>query len=75
MSFLSACGAAGPGVFDAVAVPDPPAYSAQFKRGLAGEIAAAPRNALILETLKDASQYYDRIRRLKAPGPAASGGR
>ncbi|KEJ93996.1 hypothetical protein SAMN05444149_108113 [Pseudosulfitobacter pseudonitzschiae] len=65
LSFLSACGEPGRAVFDASAVPAPPEYTAEFKRELAAEIDAAPRNKLIIQALTDASQHYDRIRRLK----------
>jgi predicted small lipoprotein YifL len=68
VSSLSACGGAGRAVFDASAVPAPPSYSPAFKRGLAAEIDAAPRSVLIVEALTDASQFYDRIRRLKNDG-------
>jgi hypothetical protein len=67
VSLLSACAGAGRVVFDASAVPSPPSYSADFKRSLAAEIDAAPRADVIVEALTDASQYYDRIRRLKNP--------
>jgi len=66
LSLLSACGAPGRAVFDTTAVPDAPTYTADFKRGLAAELDAAPRSDLIVEALTDASQYYDRIRRLKS---------
>lgn len=62
---LSACATARPVVFDATAVPAPPQYSPQYKIKLAAEIDAAPERALIIQTLVDASEYYDRIRRLK----------
>lgn len=62
---LSACELAGRVVFDASAVPTPPQYSPDYKRRLAAEIDAAQKSALILQTLVDASEYYDRIRRLK----------
>ncbi len=65
LSFLTACGAPVRAVFDVSAVPSPPRYSTDFKRGLADEIAAAPRRPLIVEALTDASQFYDRIRRLR----------
>lgn len=65
VSSLSACAGAAPAVFDASAVPPPPSYSADFKRELAGEIDAAPRSTAIVAALTDASQYFDRIRRLK----------
>lgn len=65
LSFLSACGGAGRAVFDPTPVPDPPSYTADFKRELAREIDGAPRSARMIEALTDASQYYDRIRRLK----------
>lgn len=65
LSFLTACGGPGRAVFDATAVPAPPSYTADFKRKLAAEIDAAPRSAVIVEALTDASQFYDRIRRLK----------
>lgn len=65
LSFLTACGAPGRAVFDASAVPAPPQYTAEFKRGLAAEIAASPRSDLTLQALTDASQFYDRIRRLR----------
>ena len=67
-SLLSACGEPGRAVFDASAVPSPPSYSADFKRGLAAEIDAAPRRDLIIQTLTDTSVYYDQIRRLKNQG-------
>ncbi len=66
VSLLSACAAPGQAVFDTTAVPAPPSYTADFKRGLAAEIDAAPRSELIVEALTDASQFYDRIRRLKS---------
>lgn len=65
LSFLTACGEPGRAVFDASAVPEPPQYTAKFKRDLAAEIEAAPRNDLIIQAFVDASQHYDRIRRLK----------
>lgn len=65
LSFLTACGGPGRAVFDPAAVPTPPQYTAEFKRGLAAEIDAAPRSELIIQALTDASQFYDRIRRLK----------
>ncbi|MBY6141111.1 hypothetical protein KUV26_16870 [Leisingera daeponensis] len=65
LSFLTACAGARRAVFDASAVPEPPKYTAKFKRDLAAEIEAAPRNDLIIQALVDASQHYDRIRRLK----------
>jgi|GEM_PF-1301893 len=65
MSSLTACAGPGRAVFDAAAVPAPPQYTDEFKRGLAAEIDAAPRADLILEALTDASQFYGRIRRLK----------
>jgi hypothetical protein len=68
LSLLSACAAPGRAVFDAAAVPSPPSYTADFKRGLADEIDAAPRSENIVEALRDASQFYDRIRRLKNQG-------
>lgn len=68
MSFLSACAVDGRAVFDAAAVPAPPQYSPAFKRGLAAELDAAPRKELIMQALIDASQFYDRIRRLRHSG-------
>jgi hypothetical protein len=65
LSLLTACAGQGRAVFDASAVPVPPSYSADFKRKLAVEIDASPRSSLIVEALTDASQFYDRIRRLK----------
>lgn len=65
LSSLTACGGAERAVFDGSAVPEPPHYSAEFKRELAAEIDAAPRSDLIVGALLDASQFYDRIRRLK----------
>lgn len=65
LSFLSACGEPGRAVFDAAAVPSAPQYTADFKRELAAEVAAAPRSEMIVQALTDASQFYDRIRRLK----------
>ena len=65
MSSLTACAGESRAVFDASAVPSPPSYSAEFKRGLAAELDAAPKSALLIEALTDASQFYDRIRRLK----------
>lgn len=66
VSLLSACAVPAPAVFDATAVPDAPSYTSKFKRDLAAEIDAAPRSELIVEALTDASQFYDRIRRLKS---------
>lgn len=68
MSSLTACAAPGRAVFDASAVPAPPEYSPAFKRGLAAELDAAPRRELIMQALIDASQFYDRIRRLRRSG-------
>lgn len=68
LSLLTACAVPGRVVFDATAVPDPPVYSDDYKRGLAAEIDAAPVSDLLVQTLTDASQYYDRIRRLKKRG-------
>jgi hypothetical protein len=65
LSFLTACGGVDRAVFDAAAVPEPPRYTVDFKRALAAEIDAAPRNDLIVQALTDASQFYGRIRRLK----------
>lgn len=65
LSFSSACGEPGRVVFDASAVPAPPRYSPNFKRELAAEIDAAPQSNLIVQALADASQFYDRIRRMK----------
>jgi len=68
LSLLPACDVAGRAVFDATAVPAPPTYSADFKRALAAELDAAPRRDLTVQALTDASQFYDRIRRLKKEG-------
>ncbi|MEQ3678977.1 hypothetical protein [Pseudophaeobacter sp.] len=65
LSFLTACAGPDRAVFDAAAVPLPPRYTADFKRGLAAELDAAPRSDLIVQALTDASQFYGRIRRLK----------
>lgn len=68
LSFFTACAPPGRAVFDARAVPLPPSYSPAFKRALAVELDAAPDPALTVQVLADASQYYDRIRRLKMKG-------
>lgn len=68
LSLLPACGEVGRAVFDATAVPAPPTYSPAFKRALAAELDAAPRSDLTVQALTDASQFYDRIRRLKKEG-------
>jgi hypothetical protein len=39
--------------------------SSQVKRGLVAELDAAPGSDLTAQVLTDASQFYDRIRRLK----------
>lgn len=68
LSFLTACAPAGRAVFDARAVPLPPAYSPEFKRALGSELEAAGAPPLTVRALGDASQYYDQIRRLKSGG-------
>lgn len=65
LSLLSACASPSRAVFDASAVPAPPSYSADFKRGLAAELDVAPVSELTIQALTDASIYYDRARRLK----------
>lgn len=72
LSFLTACAGPGRAVFDPSAVPAPPTYTADFKRALAAEIDAAPRSEVIVGALTDASQFYDRIRRLKNKGGKSS---
>ena len=68
LSSLLACGEPVRTVFDTTAVPSPPTYSPAFKRALAAELDGAPRSDLTVQALTDASQFYDRIRRLKKQG-------
>lgn len=52
-------------VFDASAIPTPPSFSPDFRRGLGAEILACQAPPLMLEYVRRGDGYFDQINRLK----------